>query len=88
MARRRGPAAVLLVALALGAAWGVAADDDDDLRCTAGWQPVEAGAVLDFANDVATRIAELANATGVLTCSNQPLGVADCPRVSFGCVPV
>jgi len=80
MARRCGPTAVLLLALALGAAWGVAADDDD--RCAAGWQPVEAGALLDLAADVATRVSELANATGILTCGTQASDVVDCPRVS------
>lgn len=78
MARRCGPAAVLFLALALGAAWGAAADDDD--RCSAGWQPVEAGAVLDVARDVATRVSELANATGILTCTPEANDVVDCPR--------
>ncbi|PRW57066.1 hypothetical protein C2E21_4259 [Chlorella sorokiniana] len=82
MARRCGPAAILLLALALGAAWGVAADDDD--RCTAGWQPVEAGPLLDVAADVASRVSELANATGVLTCAVEPLDVVDCPRAWQG----
>ena len=82
MARRCGPAAVLFLALALGAAWGAAADDDD--RCSAGWQPVEAGAVLDVARDVATRVSELANATGILTCTPEANDVVDCPRVSKG----
>lgn len=84
MARRCGPAAVLFLALALGAAWGAAADDDD--RCSAGWQPVEAGAVLDVAQAVATRVSELANATGILTCTPEANDVVDCPRVSKGWV--